>query len=99
VHFFTGTYYADQYGGWRSFADILAPQNFSGRILRCADIFASARVCRLPPLASIFWELRSSNSAMYMYYLRFSALGSLFVSSSSAHDFGITVSAAALWDI
>jgi hypothetical protein len=70
--------------------------NFLWRILRCAAIFASARVCRLLPLASIFWELRRKNWATCLYYLRFSAFGSLLFPPSSAHDFGMVVSVAGL---
>jgi hypothetical protein len=90
--FFSGTYYADS-RRWLGYSDAA---KFFWRILRCTDIFASARVCRLPPLASIFWELRSGNSATCMYYLCFSALGSLFV-SSSAHDFVIASYGSVRW--
>jgi hypothetical protein len=76
---------------------LMAPQFFSGAFCG-VRIYLHPLGCRLPPLASIFWELRSSNSTTCLCYLCFSALGSLLVSSSS-HDFVMAVSVAALCDI
>jgi hypothetical protein len=103
VQVLTGTYYADaivsphpeshrQDGGLRPFAKTPVSRIFASQFCSVRIYLLALGVCRLPPLESIFWELRSNTPAKCMCYLAFFLPWFLSLLSSSPLDFGVASS-------